>query len=325
MKFTIDEKLWAIDDPRVDQLHAGELSVTGFVRVAKPTDPWQSGFLKRVDAESELMLTVYDEAGLNKLAERKEQGMRNMISRTGGISGRMIWDHAAEFLHAYPELKNKMAEVQAVIDKQKCKGCALNSRTKPLAETLLALPPKEDRDFSKLSAILSESALTRLRTGQPLPLDGIKMAPDKNAKQLLPLRAEPLAEPHKLVWIKPGEKELMGGQVAPGPGAPKGIVEKLHTAMRPACFDCCRKHLAQAIVLLTESKQGYPAHRWLSVGHLAEAAEEIMEKDVGMADSIRAERLAVMSRPDYMPQLLDLIDRVTELDEAEKLDLPPVQ
>lgn len=45
--------------------------------------------------------------------------------------------------------------------------------------------------------------------------------------------------------------------------------------MRPACPYCALKHLAQATILWSEANQGYSTHKWLALGHLAEAADEL--------------------------------------------------
>jgi hypothetical protein len=60
--------------------------------------------------------------------------------------------------------------------------------------------------------------------------------------------------------------------------------------MRPTCTYCARKHLAQALILMQEAVQGYPEHRWLAIGHLAEAADELLKIHPEMAHKIRRER-----------------------------------
>lgn len=43
---------------------------------------------------------------------------------------------------------------------------------------------------------------------------------------------------------------------------------------RKPCIDCVEKHIAQAYILAQESEMGYPEHRILMCGHLAEAIDE---------------------------------------------------
>lgn len=66
--------------------------------------------------------------------------------------------------------------------------------------------------------------------------------------------------------------------------------------MRPVCLFCVSKHIAQAIVLVTEATLGYPEHIWLAVGHLAEAETESVSEFPELADKIREVRLALMGQ-----------------------------
>jgi hypothetical protein len=45
---------------------------------------------------------------------------------------------------------------------------------------------------------------------------------------------------------------------------------------RPSCLECVEKHLGAALVLMTETREGY-AHRLRAIGHLHEAADESQE------------------------------------------------
>jgi hypothetical protein len=66
--------------------------------------------------------------------------------------------------------------------------------------------------------------------------------------------------------------------------------------MRHSCLDCCRKHLAQASVLMDEAYLGYPHHRWLAAGHLAEAESETLREFPDFSGRVRQMRLAIMNR-----------------------------
>lgn len=85
--------------------------------------------------------------------------------------------------------------------------------------------------------------------------------------------------------------------------------------MRETCLDCTRKHLAQALILLTESKLGHPEHKWLAVGHLAEAEAESVEKYPEYANSIRTERLRITDDEKF--DILKLIKQATELEQHD--------
>lgn len=66
--------------------------------------------------------------------------------------------------------------------------------------------------------------------------------------------------------------------------------------MRKSCLDCVRKHIAQASVLCDEAELGYPHHRWLAVGHLAEAESESLKDHPALSHKIRECRLDLMNR-----------------------------
>jgi hypothetical protein len=94
-------------------------------------------------------------------------------------------------------------------------------------------------------------------------------------------------------------------------------LKKIIQGPRTTCLDCTRKHIAQAIVLLGEAQMGYPEHRWLAVGHLAEATEESMGDYPVLAADLRMERLAVMDNAEYKPNLMVFFDEIDKLEEAE--------
>jgi hypothetical protein len=83
--------------------------------------------------------------------------------------------------------------------------------------------------------------------------------------------------------------------------------------MRESCIDCVRKHIAQALILLTESKLGHPEYKWLAVGHLAEAEAESVLEFEGFANKVRTVRLSIIE-DDYEIYLLKLIREAGELE-----------
>lgn len=94
--------------------------------------------------------------------------------------------------------------------------------------------------------------------------------------------------------------------------------------MRPSCLDCCRKHLAQAEVLMLEARKGYIAHAWLAVGHMAEAEDETLDEYPEITEKIRDERLKyIESLNDYGNEnyltslyavpILELLEEISDL------------
>lgn len=78
--------------------------------------------------------------------------------------------------------------------------------------------------------------------------------------------------------------------------------------MRPYCLACALKHVSQAVVLLAESKKGYPLHLWLAVGHLAEAEDELISeaKFLRIAEEIRVTRHSLVAGEGV--NLLDILE-----------------
>ena len=85
------------------------------------------------------------------------------------------------------------------------------------------------------------------------------------------------------------------------------------TELRASCLDCCRKHLSQALILMQEVHQGYPAHRWIAIGHMGEAADEALKEHPKFADEIRKHRIKYMGDADYDVPIMDLIEKASKL------------
>jgi glycosyltransferase involved in cell wall biosynthesis len=83
--------------------------------------------------------------------------------------------------------------------------------------------------------------------------------------------------------------------------------------MRPSCLFCATKHLSQALILLSESLQGYPTHRWLAYGHMAEASDELIQDLPELAEKIRTERKRLEQSSIEKGRTSLLMDLVEEL------------
>jgi len=101
--------------------------------------------------------------------------------------------------------------------------------------------------------------------------------------------------------------------------------------MRTSCTDCCRKHLAQALVISHEL-QWYADnlednHLWVCVGHLAEAEAQIQKLSPFIADRIRDQRLLLMNEGSGSVgdlQINQLINMVCELVESTHHETSPL-
>jgi len=83
---------------------------------------------------------------------------------------------------------------------------------------------------------------------------------------------------------------------------------------RDPCVLCCCKHLAQAHVLIKETHKDYPHHKWIAMGHMAEAEDEVLNAHKAMASAIRVARLQYQN-DDIEPDCCLLIDAVIQADE----------
>lgn len=90
--------------------------------------------------------------------------------------------------------------------------------------------------------------------------------------------------------------------------------------MRESCIDCVRKHIAQATVLLIESHMGYCVHRWLAIGHLAEAEAESILMYPELANRIREERKKYENDSSYKSDLIILINMACDIAKKEGLE-----
>jgi hypothetical protein len=84
---------------------------------------------------------------------------------------------------------------------------------------------------------------------------------------------------------------------------------------REDCFFCVRKHLSQAQILLDESQLGYPTHKWLAIGHMAEAESESIRYSPELATMIRATRVCIMGQttdPDKIKECKSVYDLLCE-------------
>lgn len=87
--------------------------------------------------------------------------------------------------------------------------------------------------------------------------------------------------------------------------------------MQLTCLICYRKHIATACVFENESHLGYPLHRWLAVGELCAAENEVINKYPELAATTRDYRIKFMSEGVPVPTL-DLIALATDLERMEK-------
>lgn len=86
--------------------------------------------------------------------------------------------------------------------------------------------------------------------------------------------------------------------------------------LRESCLSCGKKHIAKAIILLSESKLDYPLHKWLALGNLSEAEDELVNEYPKLANRIRQARIDI-ELGNYSGNLLDFIEELEMLENEE--------
>lgn len=93
-------------------------------------------------------------------------------------------------------------------------------------------------------------------------------------------------------------------------------LEKGERPMRNSCLSCALKHLAQSSILLSESVKGYPNHFWFSLGHLAEAEDELVKDFPQMSNMIRDNRVALEKDNKFKIDFDLIIEKISKLKEG---------
>jgi hypothetical protein len=123
------------------------------------------------------------------------------------------------------------------------------------------------------------------------------------------------------IWIMMQRLHKKKEDLTPLNDLPKHIKQRIvrlplpaKTCERIPCQQCYKKHLSQAAILLGEVLQGYDEephlHKWLCIGHLAEASDEIVGVEPLLANQVRLIRLDItenFNNLDALPTMLNQI------------------
>ncbi len=88
--------------------------------------------------------------------------------------------------------------------------------------------------------------------------------------------------------------------------------------MRPHCKECVLKHLGQASALMDETLLGYPLHKVLAIGHMAEAESESLGRWPALSQRIRDER-KIYEAEGGVIDIMELIGKAMEVRDDEVL------
>ncbi len=95
----------------------------------------------------------------------------------------------------------------------------------------------------------------------------------------------------------------------------RGFPRKMGDDTRPVSLSAIvHGHLTQALVLMLEVEKGYPIHKWIAVGHLAEAEDVLVRATVvSLADNVRQFRLRYMASNDSTSRIHEINNLVSGL------------
>jgi hypothetical protein len=202
----IHPDVYKLNDPRIDSLLKGQLSMESFARTIQPNDP--------------LVLikdTIY------ALSENEFYSTRSVRRITDE------YEQAFHYILSMEDLSCFTDEERKLIDRVK--------------HELPTCPVCKYKRYRQ--------ALHRLAKHYKLPI------PTSETTII-----EPIKYPTTKAPIEPTVTTLL-----------EHLYEVPHPDRKP-CIDCVEKHVAQAYILAQESEMGYPEHRILMCGHLAEAIDE---------------------------------------------------
>jgi hypothetical protein len=210
-----------------------------------------------------------------EMFQKLNSGHKSFIERTGGLSGKYVYDNIDIFLKVYPELGDMYKSINDKVQQSNCTSC----------------------EIGKLSGILVSKILSLSSEGRNLDLLNDLPNLDRHPFLLKKLRGE--------VILKEDISDLDRSR----------FLSKSFTSNqsdismdRPGCEDCVRKHLGKSAVhlgraleLFRETLQGYPEkegfiHQTLALANLAEASDEIVKINPELARKIRLLRLKIMNQ-----------------------------
>ena len=360
--YEVDEALYRFDDPRVISLEQGEMTQLEFMRLTAPQDPWEISRrgLKVIDKDmaeerkkkfkkgreqyltatggltggilfenQEIFKRVYpeiaDELGLLVIELTKEncagceanKRLKPMIDKILAADpvGRVFkdcstldsflvshlkgekpllpkkFDYPPQLLKVYPQERKPGLIKPSTENMRRITAHPKNSIWDRKKEILEEYPDLEEEWRGAEERVNSASCTSCERRKAERVLRGLIAALKKKAP------------------LPPLSKALsLGSEETFGP--------------RPSCLDCARKHIGQAIALFVEASMGYPQHKWLAIGHLAEAEAETLSEHRGLSSEIRTARLlSANGEHDLMP-LFELIDEEQGEQDSKKTTAP---
>jgi hypothetical protein len=192
-------------------------------------------------------------------------------------------DNVQKLCKNLPEINDLIMKSYEEVKSASCTGCAKNGKTHRIIQEMLFLDNR-NKDLSELIPIFGEKFIEKINSSEPLPRP--------------PQRPEMPQPSHKRASEKVTDMVKKEAEVVIIPSP------------RPSCVECCMKHIGTAIVLMEEAANGYPSHRWIAVGELNEAANEMSRDFPEIAHEIREVRHLVTKDSSLSPDLMMLLNKL---------------
>ena len=304
--FKIDDNIWNVDDTRIDKLYNKEIDHQQFLRVLRPDDPFKilNGKLTLLTKE-----VIESEIQIYRINKKYD------IEKNSDISPLLLYEQQNKLLKVYPELKDTINEVNKLIaDEKNCSNCAKMRYTSKILEKLLSIK-YDGRDLSSLD-FLTELCYRKLK-GEDILVSaiGIPLPQYLTKTYNIKYRSTPRIINNNNIISNYSNNNVSNTTIINKNINNQLLVENSNGIVRPACKNCTTKHLSesiallnisQAIIQLKELLQGYTvergySHQWLAIGHLAEAADEIIKDNPELALEIRNVRLKLMGQSEDAP------------------------
>ncbi len=264
--FEIEEDILKLDDKRIDAFRKAYIDETDLMRMIRSDDPFEM-----VDGRLKFFTKIERQRMLDEYLKSQKKHLRTF----GGMDPGDLRKIRDLILHVFPEAEDVFNEVEEEIKRDQCPDCILPFKYEKVANFLLSIP--KGRDVSALEGHIPSLTL-RLLKGDTLAdgeLEGVIVVPSYVRKIDIPFLDE-----SKIVI--------------------EDFDPSLDNATRKACWDCVKKHLSEALVLMPECLMGYGAdkheQKWEMIGHLSQAAKECVKVNQPLADRIRSLRTKIMKQ-----------------------------
>ena len=320
----VDALVYELDDPRVKALSDGLITIYDFARRLTANDP--------MELMGERIAYI-DDAALKRRIEEYKRSVVAHIKVAGGANPVTVWESRADVLKVFPELAAKAAEIEKEITATGCTSCQLGHLVLPFMADMFSIP-RDGRDVSSLLKAVGANGVRKLK-GEPADMTMVVSLPLQLMKVKIPFKnGKPSRAPGTFIPVgapPPAVEDIPAAAVKlAAPTAAEYDAESPGGLPRQDCALCCRKHLGesavnlwkvikdwpdsddvfavakaalaveQALIILKETLQGYSPddgflHLTYAIGHLSEAADEIVATDQELAALIRAIRTALMA------------------------------